>query len=195
MSHRRNVNVASYEDRAIGRAEASSKIEAASVAAAGVALAPLQTVIRPMALGDVSFIIDSWCGSYSKCPEAASTDADVFKIEQRNLIYRLLPKCKVLVACDPAQPNSIRGWACAEPARESGGLWILHYALVRPELQGMGIATSLVAPFREESPEGTLWTTHHTFASKWFGKDWTLRNRHLLYTLESTKRNEIKGYY
>jgi hypothetical protein len=144
-------------------------------------LAPIPIKIRPMKVEDGGFVLDSWCSSYARSPEVGC-DPEVFKIEQRNLIYRLIPKCKVLVACDPENPNTIRGWIAAEPPREPGGLWIIHYCLVKYELQGRGIARALSGLIRQASPNGMCWGTHSTFACKWFGKDWLVRNRYLLWT-------------
>jgi hypothetical protein len=152
--------------------------------------------IRPMCIDDAPFIIDSWCSSYSRSPEVSRIDEQVFKIEQRNLINRLIPRCKVLVACDPDRHTFIRGWLVFEAAREPGGLAIVHYALTKPECQKHGVANALLSNVRTTSPDGMVWATHATHASRWFGKTYMIYNPYLKFMEgPNTKRNELKGYY
>jgi hypothetical protein len=154
--------------------------------------------IIPFTLDYASFILDSWCDSYRHSPTVKHIDPKLYKIEMRNRVYNLIPKCKVLVATDPDNENpqtNLRGWIAAEAPREPNGLWLLHYVLVKYDLQGKGIASLLAAPFRKQSPDGMMFATHYTLGLRRFGRNWLIPNDFLLDGALPAKRNEIKGTY
>ena len=123
-----------------------------------------RVLVRPMGIDDASFVIDSWASSYRFSPIVAHVDPNVYKVEQRARIYRLLQNCTTFVACDPANPTRIWAWVCFAAPVKAGDLPVLHYVLVRPELQRRGIATSLVELVRQSSadPDTQLWMSHWT---------------------------------
>lgn len=160
----------------------------------GAAETPRVTpVIRPMGINDGAFVLDSWCRSYMHSPDMEGQDPDAYKIEMRNFLYALIPKCKTLVATAPGDSRSILGWACAEAPREAAGLWVLQYVLVRPEYQRQGIATALTAPFRAASPNGMLWAAHYTRGLRKFGTDFLIVNKFLNHRIGAQPKPHLVG--
>ncbi len=116
---------------------------AADAAAEVKAKEPLPVKIRGINGDDLAFVYDSWCASYSKSPVVGPVQPDLFKIEQRACVTRLLPKSKQIVLCDPTEPKLIRGWICYTPPPAPGKLPTIHYMLVKPEFQGRGLARTM----------------------------------------------------
>ena len=145
---------------------------------------PLQCAIRAMQIADASFVIDSWCSSHSHAPGANLIDPAVYKVEQRSLVYRLTPQSKVLVACDPQKHDHIRGYIVFQPPKGPDQLPIVHYMLVRTELQGRGIGRSLLELARKsaKSVDSPMWMTHYSYFIKKLIKPFNLLyNPFLLY--------------
>jgi GNAT superfamily N-acetyltransferase len=137
---------------------------------------PIPCVIRTMQVADAPFIIDLWCGSHSHAPGSNLIDPSVYKVEQRSLVYRLTPLSRILVACDPQKHRNIRGYIVFAPPVKANTLPIVHYILVRTELQGRGIGTSLLNFARQtaEDPSGPMWMTHYSYCMKRLMKPFNL---------------------
>lgn len=141
------------------------------------AVADAVTQIRLATPSDLNFIRDSWASSYRASPDVTDMDPELYKVEVRAYIEAVRRQGRIFVACDPDAPDDIRGWVCCERPREKNGLWLVHYVLVRPEWQRQGIATALLKPLRDNSPDGMLWATSYTIGLKRFARDYLLRNR------------------
>lgn len=140
-------------------------------AATNVADVPVSIKLRGIVPDDTNFIIDSWADSYRHSPDMRGIDADLYKIEIRALIYGLLPKAKFLVACEPGNERNIRGWVCYTTPTKEGQLPVVHYLLVKPDMQNRGIATSMLDVVRASSSldESPIFITARTFPIiKWF---------------------------
>lgn len=136
---------------------------------------------RLMGIDDAAFVIDSFCNSYRHSRDMRAIPPDIFKIEMRAWLRDFIPGKRVLVVGAEGHATSIFGWCMAEPPREAGGLWIIHYILVKPEWQRKGLATQLMAPFRDASPQRMCWATMETDALRFLGKDFLILNKFLLW--------------
>lgn len=179
-----------------GKADQTVKPEPVASRPDFAADANIEITFRAMTIDDAAFVLDSWCSSYRHSPHVGPVDDAVFKIEQRARVYRLVPKSKVLLAVDPKDQTRIRGWICFEPPRESNGLPIVHYVLVRPELQSRGIGTALVdlAKRTAKDPAGPIWTTHETYPMKRLRAKWgAMYNNYLLDYVGGPAKKPVVG--
>ncbi len=96
----------------------------------------LEIVIRDIRPGDRNYIIDSWHKSAHVGMSWVPTH--IYLPEMQARITRLLHRSKVVVACDPEDPDFIIGWACTENGT-------LHYVFVRHAFQLAGVCTRLLA--------------------------------------------------
>lgn len=138
---------------------------AADAAAEVVARIPVSVKVRGVTADDLAFIYDSWCASYSKSPIVGPVTPDLFKIEQRALITKLLPRSKQMILCDTQDPRLIRGWICFSAAPAGAKLPTIHYMLVKPEFQGQGLGRKMVDMVREVfamDPTSPIFTSHYT---------------------------------
>ena len=179
------------------KSKVSSGAEVGEAPAAPAGMRPYDlsaTAIRPMKIEDSHFIFDSWARSYMHSPDVAGMDSELFKVEHRDFMYNLIRSVTVLMIVDAAFPDNIRGWVCAEKPREVSGLWIIHYVLVKPEFQGHGYATALLAPFKKVSPNGLLWAACKTHALKHFATDYLMYNKYIYQRTQAReKRANFKG--
>jgi GNAT superfamily N-acetyltransferase len=109
------------------------------------ALAEDAIVIRAAVETDLGLIYSSWLRSYWNARPAALDGvayAD-YQQGQRARIDRLLRTHGASVACSPAAPDTIMGWACFDPARDEMP-W--HYVYTRQTYRRMGVASLLLGP-------------------------------------------------
>ncbi len=119
----------------------------------------LDITIRPMADGDLSFVMSSWKKSNrdsSKLPNGL-----YFNVMQHR-IHGILEddKTKLLVATAKASPDFIMGWACANRG-------ILHYAYTRQSFRRARVATRLLDALGLLEP---LTVTHWTHSAEGVSK-------------------------
>lgn len=97
---------------------------------------------RPMAPGDVNFVLDSWLRSYRESPWAGCTPNNVFFQVYHEAIEGLLARgAKVEVACAKHDPDKILGWICSEAVK--GGSCV-HFTYIKDPYRRMGLATELI---------------------------------------------------
>jgi GNAT superfamily N-acetyltransferase len=98
----------------------------------------LPHLIRPAALGDRGYILQTWLESYRASPGAQQLPDFAYwsHFGHVGLVEALLEKHGALVACLPERPSWIYGWMCA------GGK-SLHYAFTRFEFRKQGIGRAL----------------------------------------------------
>ena len=98
--------------------------------------------LRPFAAEDEDFVVSSWIYSYARSrygvvsgahiPQAVpgytrrpkEADWGAFWTEQQPIVCELIASAEVQIACDPAEPGVIWGWACT-----SGDT--VHYVLAK----------------------------------------------------------------
>lgn len=160
---------------------------------------PAKVAIRGWKPEDLNFVIDSWASSYRFSPDVAHTDKEVYKVEQRSRIYRLIPRSRIIVAAREGRPDDILGWACFEPPRAQGQLPVLHYVLVQRAVQGQGIGTSLVELCRKTAQEegSPIWGTHYTQPMRHLKDKWHVMHNDFLLEQDqqSAGKKQIHGYY
>lgn len=129
---------------------------------------PLEVTIRGVKPGDVSFIIDSWCETYRHAPDARDIDKELFKVEQRARINRLLPRSKQLIAADKRTPDLIYGWVCFEPPGRIAKIPVVHYMCIKPHAQMQGIGKEMLRLIRATCPVpmSPVFATHRTILCK-----------------------------
>lgn len=100
----------------------------------------LPRLIRPYRSDDLSFILSSWCRSYSESPNAAWVPRRVFMRVYHDYIERLLSlgQLDVQLAVDPDNDEQIYGWS----ALSSG---VVHYVYVKQLYRTLGVANELIA--------------------------------------------------
>jgi GNAT superfamily N-acetyltransferase len=134
--------------------------------------------IRPMCIDDAAYVLDSWANSYRRSPTTGPIEREVFNIEQRARINRLVsrPHSRVFVACDAEDTHQIRGWVCFEAPQSDDGIPVMHYVCVQPAFQMQGIGTALVALCRAtaKDSEAPMWATHETQPMRHIREKWNL---------------------
>lgn len=70
--------------------------------------------IRPMVDTDRAFVFQTWLKDYGRAPTPRQMQPEIYNLEQRRVIERLMSTAAVAIACDEDQPNTILGWACGE---------------------------------------------------------------------------------
>lgn len=147
--------------------------------------------LRGVAASDVKFIADAWCESGRKagCPKGAnpepivyqsgpsrktlrpsSTDPLTYIAEEHALVGRIMarPTTRVLVACNPEDPDQIVGFVCFETPRTNTPRLtprpIYHYCYIKELFRRRGIARQLVdaslSILAELTTPTEAWITH-----------------------------------
>jgi hypothetical protein len=126
-------------------------------------LPPLQ--LRPYAApGDEPLVYSSWIRQVADLPPLAGTDPR----EHRDVIGALLARSLVLVACNPACPDQVYGYVCAEPPDA------LHFVYVRNTWRRFGIGSLLVGQILPGFKQDTTYVTHATRALRHLRGPWRL---------------------
>lgn len=94
-------------------------------------------ILREYVETDNAFVFDSWMSSYANKQDNAYINNYIFnnrlsreefkRIYQR-VLDRLVPRCHILVACDPVDTSQIFGWICYEQREKN---IIVHYLYVK----------------------------------------------------------------
>lgn len=104
----------------------------------------VECLLREATVDDLPYVLSSWLKSASDDTGgiAAAFTRRVFYAEHERLLREsVIPRSRVLVAASDESPEVIRGWLCYEPS-EHGTM--LHYAYVRFDWRGLGVAKQLV---------------------------------------------------
>lgn len=107
---------------------------------------------------DVGFIFNSWLKSFRNSMHAKFISNTIYYTEHHKLVERLLKENKVVVACNPEDPNQLYGYICAS---EVEGFFVCHYVYVKQTYRNMGLGKELLAQFNHEPTKAGLYT-HHT---------------------------------
>lgn len=135
---------------------------------------PLQVV--PMCIDHAPFICDSWARSYMHSDVVRAVPQDVYKVEQRARMDRIIRRSVSLCLVNQAEPHYISGYVIFEPPKDKVSLAILHYILVHSNLQGKGLASQLFNLVRQtkNSDSDLVWSTHWTHPMRRVGQKWNL---------------------
>lgn len=136
--------------------------------------APTQTALtvhfRPFAVGDSNFIRDTWSRSYRKCglDGECQMDQQTYNVEIRARMARLMARSNVIVGCDSEDQTLIRCYAVYEQPEHDTQLPVLHYMLVKPEVQHRGLGRRLIELVRESAfvHDSLIYASHWTHAIK-----------------------------
>lgn len=123
-----------------------------STAAAGPAVQ-----LRPAVATDLPLVFSSWLRSYRDGPIGRVLTDTVFYSEAKPVVVALASSARLIVACDPANPDTIYGWACGERLADL----VVHFVYVRSAWRGWGIARRLLEALGYEAPEPIV-ATHVT---------------------------------
>jgi len=86
---------------------------------------------------DKAFVMDAWRRSFEDAPAVRGADRVHFRSEMERTIGRLFRTATVRVACDPADEDTIVGFAVFTGPE-------LHYVYVKQAFRKMGIARQLL---------------------------------------------------
>jgi GNAT superfamily N-acetyltransferase len=157
---------------------------------------PRPLVIRSGAIDDVNCIINDWAASYKESPEVQEMDPEVYKVEQRARIFRLLGASKVSVACDPDNHSKILGWV-VHGWDKGAQAPIVHYMYVKREFRLARVGTRLMRHIGWV-PGQVVWATHWQPCIRKLRHKWNwLYNRYLLEAPNdvSKTRSAVTGQY
>lgn len=113
--------------------------------------------IRDGLEGDVSFIFSSWLKSFRGGSGLFTkyVDNTIYFSEQHKVIERLLKRCTVKIATDPADPATIYGYVVYE---RMDGILIVHYAYVKQTFRAMGVLRQLLKSIDQDWNSAGLFT-------------------------------------
>lgn len=100
-------------------------------------MSELPVLLRPLAEGDVNFVLNSWLKSYEDSGWTKVAGKAYWK-GHRIAILRLIRSAHVVIACDPEDHDTILGWAC------TNGRYV-HYVYVKRAFRRYGLAKRLLA--------------------------------------------------
>lgn len=102
-----------------------------------------KVLLRDALPGDLPFVSATWLRHYRRRNLAIASVPDVtYVLEQRALIFAILARSIVTVACDSADPSLIMGYVV------SGGR-VIHWLQVKKVFQGHGLGKLLAGTVRE----------------------------------------------
>ncbi len=98
--------------------------------------------LRPLAEGDTSFIFSSFLKSCRDAPAFSEISNTIYYAKLHERIEMLLddPQMHIVVACDPAEPNVVFGYAIGEKVKDD--LYI-HWAYVKHPFRGFGLGKAM----------------------------------------------------
>ncbi len=103
--------------------------------------AAVEIRIRDIEQADVAFLFNSWLKSFRSGRLAAKVDNSIYFSEHHKIIERLVHGAKTIVACNPAEPGQIFGYAVYE---KIDGIFVLHYIYTKHTYRNMGIAREML---------------------------------------------------
>ncbi len=114
---------------------------------------------------DVSFIFSSWLKSYRGGGGMLQRHVDntIYFTEQHKLVERLLKRCVVKIATDPADPATIYGYIVYE---HLDGILTMHYGYVKQTFRAMGVLRQLLKSFDHDWNGAGLYTHSTIIAAR-----------------------------
>lgn len=127
-------------------------------------LKPSEIYVRDAQESDLAFIFSSWLKSYRGGFQSHMIENTIYYTEQHKLIERLLQRCTVQIACNPATPEDIFGYVVHE---RIDGIFVLHCAYIKHPFRRLGIFLTLLEKAGFDRTSAGLFThaTRATYAT------------------------------
>jgi GNAT superfamily N-acetyltransferase len=146
--------------------------------------------VRPALVGDVAFIIDSWCADENvNVSRLSGEDPEIFKVGMRKRILQLLSSCKcAVVRPTPAyfsahvvepDPKKLFGWVLYTLDRATLRP-VIHFIYVKPTFRRHGLADALLWEAGVRPERGSWCTTMRLRLRKSLESRGIVYNRFLL---------------
>ncbi len=135
-----------------------------------------ELAVVPMCIDHAPFICDSWARSFMHSDVVRQVPSDIYKVEQRARMDRIIRRSVSLCLVNPKEPSYVSGYVIFEPPKDKTALPILHFILVHSNLQGRGLASQLFNLVRKtkNSDSDLIWSTHWTHPMRRVGQKWNL---------------------
>ena len=115
-------------------------------------------IVEFATVDELPFILDAWCAGQADQPHQL-VPAEIFKVEMRARVMRLVGANKVAVA--RVADGSVLGFVCYGWDSASK-LPVIHYVYVKGAHRRSGIAKTLAMKAAGLTPGGVWWHTHTT---------------------------------
>mgnify|MGYP002135715089 CR=1 FL=1 len=103
--------------------------------------------LREATESDHSFVYNSWLKSFRQgSPWARLVPPQIFYANHKQVIALILKAAKVLIACNPEDPEQIYGYVVYTPHRGT----VIHYVYVKQPYRQLGFAKKLIAEAKQE---------------------------------------------
>lgn len=123
------------------------------------------------ALDDLHLILDSWCSSQADMPHYGPVSREIFKVEMRARVARILQYAKCAVI-RPTQAfnerfkrvgmhSEVLSWACYDHDKRTE-LPVVHYVYTKAPMRRRGLARFLLEKAVCIKPGQTWWASHST---------------------------------
>lgn len=138
----------------------------------------VEIMVREPTGVDVDFITSSWLKSFRESGFMVNTVPNrVYFNQHHKILEKIIPRSRILVACNSMDPDQIFGWICAEIMDRH---LVIHYIYVKDAFRQMGIASRLVRLLydTQDVVKDLLLTTHQTWKSKVLiqgRREWSLK--------------------
>lgn len=126
-----------------------------------------------------AFVYSSWLQTFRYSGYARAIKKNVYFNYQSAVIQSILERCKIMCLVDPKQEENLIAWAAFEDLGEDGP-WVMHYLVVKPSYQKLGIANEII---RSIKPKGRLCYFSHKNDNReqpWL-KTWLEEKHQLIY--------------
>jgi hypothetical protein len=114
--------------------------------------------LEPARVTDVNCIINDWAASYANSPASRFISPEIFKVEQRARIMRLISGAQCHVVRPKGNLRNLLGWISFD-LDERSNLPIVHYIYVKLRSRRRRVGSMLMHSIGWE-PGRTCWTTH-----------------------------------
>ena len=133
-------------------------------------------VLREYRNEDHHYILDTWTKSFLFSDFTRPIARDIFMVEQRARIARILRYSRIMCACDEDDTTRIKGWICFQAPQSEKHYVTVHYICVHPSLQNLGIGRALlnVARILAKDENEPMWCTHYTMPMRKIIERWKL---------------------
>jgi GNAT superfamily N-acetyltransferase len=136
----------------------------------------LDYLLREADDGDVGFVVDGWVHEMRHSPWSRYEDNRDYTAGQHELIHRLLPSSRCLIACDRDNPEHDFGCVVF---LASGGALALHWLYVKGAYRRLGLGRALLLAAKEDAGAAPDAEVACTQATKLF-EDQALTERYRL---------------
>lgn len=126
----------------------------------------IQIAVREPTNSDTNFITNSWLESFRQGGYMNATVPNrVYFNQHHRILEKIVPRSRILVACNSTDTRQVFGWICAELMDRH---LVIHYIYIKDDFRQMGIASRLVRLLldTQDVVKNVILTTHQTWKSK-----------------------------